>query len=53
MLELLFYSVIILALLALGVWLVNRASSTTFYMFLAGLLLLGLMEKFGVLNLVN
>jgi cytochrome oxidase assembly protein ShyY1 len=45
--------VVIAALFALGFWLVNRASNTLFYLILAAMLLVGLMEKFGVLNLVN
>jgi hypothetical protein len=53
MLEMTVFGVIILALLVFGIWLVNRASTATFYMFLVVMLLFGLAEKFGVLNLVN
>jgi hypothetical protein len=53
MLEMIIFIAIILALLVFGGWLINRASTATFYMCLAAMLLFGLMEKFGVLNLVN
>ena len=48
-----FIAVLLIGTCVLGPWLINRASVTTFYSTLTALLMLGLMEKFGVLNLVN
>jgi hypothetical protein len=48
-----FIAVTLIGACLIGPWLINRASVATFYMFLAALLLFGLAEKFGVLNLVS
>jgi hypothetical protein len=48
-----FVLAVALPMLLIGLLLIDRASTRTFYVFLALMLLFGLMEKFGMFNLVH